>query len=76
MVAVKKRNEPGQMAEGRELEVQHLAETTDLSPKMARELLEKNMATFGTASVRKQIDIMLRAERRQDRTSAIASAGP
>ena len=41
MVAVKKRAVPGKMAEGRELEVQHLAETTDLSPKQARELLEK-----------------------------------
>jgi hypothetical protein len=33
--------EPGKMADGRELEVQHLAETTDLSPKQARDLLEK-----------------------------------
>lgn len=40
-MAVKKRAEPGMMAEGRELEVQHLAETMNLSPKQARELLAK-----------------------------------
>jgi hypothetical protein len=39
-MAVKK-GEPGKLAEGRELEVKHLAETTDLSPKQARDLLEK-----------------------------------
>lgn len=33
--------EPGMLAEGRELEIQHLAETTDLSPKQARALLER-----------------------------------
>jgi hypothetical protein len=36
-----KKAEPGKMAKGRELEVMHLAETTDLSPKQARDLLEK-----------------------------------
>ena len=36
-----KKPKPGKLAEGRELEVQHLAETTDLSPKQARELLAK-----------------------------------
>jgi hypothetical protein len=30
---------PDEMAEGQELEVQHLVETTGLSPKQARELL-------------------------------------
>ena len=40
-MAVKKRLEPSRIAEGRELEVQHLAETTGLSPKQARELLAK-----------------------------------
>ena len=39
-MAVKK-GEPGKLAEGRELEVKHVAETTDLSPKQARDLLEK-----------------------------------
>jgi hypothetical protein len=36
-----KKPKPGKLAEGRKLEVQHLAETTDLSPKQARELLAK-----------------------------------
>ena len=36
-----KKAEPGRIAEGRELEVKHLAETTDLSPRQARQLLEK-----------------------------------
>ena len=40
-MAVKKSLEPSRIAEGRELEVQHLAETTGLSPKQARELLAK-----------------------------------
>ena len=40
-MAVKKRTEPGKMAEGRELEVQHLAKTAGLSAKQARELLAK-----------------------------------
>jgi hypothetical protein len=40
-MAVKKRSKPSKIAEGRELEVQHLAETTGLSPKRARELLAK-----------------------------------
>ena len=40
-MAVKKGLEPSRIAEGRELEVQHLAETTGLSPKQARELLAK-----------------------------------
>ena len=40
-MAVKKRTEPGKMAEGRELEVQHLVDTTDLQSKQARALLEK-----------------------------------
>ena len=31
----------GKLAKGRELEVRHLVETTDLSPKQARELLAK-----------------------------------
>ena len=30
-----------QISEGQELEVTHLAETTDLSPKQARELLKR-----------------------------------
>ncbi|MGO4831808.1 hypothetical protein AB4144_05855 [Rhizobiaceae sp. 2RAB30] len=30
------------LAKGRELEVQHLAETTDLSPNQARELLQRH----------------------------------
>ena len=33
--------EPGTIAEGRELEVQHLVETTGLSPSQARDLLAK-----------------------------------
>ncbi len=36
-----KKAEAGKMAKARELEVMHLAETTDLSPNQARELLEK-----------------------------------
>ena len=40
-MAAKKRLEPSRIAEGRELEVQYLAETTGLSPKQARELLAK-----------------------------------
>jgi hypothetical protein len=36
-----KKSKPGKIAQGRELEVQHLAETTDLSPKQARGLLAK-----------------------------------
>lgn len=36
-----KKGEPGKLAEGRELEVKHLVETTDLSPNQARALLEK-----------------------------------
>ena len=40
-MAVKKGLEQSRIAEGRELEVQHVAETTGLSPKQARELLAK-----------------------------------
>jgi hypothetical protein len=36
-----KKPKPGKLAEGRELEVKYLAETTDVSPKQARELLAK-----------------------------------
>jgi hypothetical protein len=36
-----KKGEPGTLAEGRELEVKHLTETTDLSPSLARALLER-----------------------------------
>lgn len=32
----------GQLAAGQDLEVQHLAETTDLSPNQARELLKRH----------------------------------
>ena len=32
---------PGKIAEGRDLEVQHLVETTGLSPSQARDLLAK-----------------------------------
>ncbi len=32
----------GAIARGQELEVQHLAETTDLSPNQARELLRRH----------------------------------
>ncbi|MDQ6437815.1 hypothetical protein RB623_27495 [Mesorhizobium sp. LHD-90] len=39
---VEKRRPPSRLAEGRELEVQHLAETTDLSPSQARELLRRH----------------------------------
>ena len=40
-MAAKKRLEPSRIAEGRELEVQYLAETTGLSSKQARALLAK-----------------------------------
>lgn len=33
--------EPGKMAEGRDLEVRHLIETTGVTPDQARSLLEK-----------------------------------
>jgi hypothetical protein len=36
----------GRIANGRELEVQHLAETTDLSPNQARELLRRHGNDF------------------------------
>jgi hypothetical protein len=41
-MATKKTGEAGRLAKGAELEVQHLAETTDLSPKQARELLKRH----------------------------------
>ena len=34
-------NKKNQISEGQELEVMHLAETTDLSPNQARELLKR-----------------------------------
>lgn len=37
-----KRPKRTRLAKGRELEVQHLAETTDLSPNQARELLQRH----------------------------------
>jgi len=41
-MAKKKTAEGGRLAAGQELEVQHLAETTDLSPNQARELLKRH----------------------------------
>jgi hypothetical protein len=41
-MAKKRTPEGGRLAKGRELEVQHLAETTDLSPNQARELLKRH----------------------------------
>lgn len=38
----KKTKQGGRLAAGQELEVQHLAETTDLSPRQARELLKRH----------------------------------
>ena len=40
-MAVQKGPEPSRIAQGRELEVQHLAETTGLTSNQARQLLEK-----------------------------------
>lgn len=37
-----KKTEGGRLAAGLELEVQHLAETTGLSPRQARELLKRH----------------------------------
>lgn len=37
-----KRRKRTKLAKGQELEVQHLAETTDLSPNQARELLQRH----------------------------------
>jgi hypothetical protein len=41
-MATQKIDGRGATEKGRELEVQHLAETTDLSPKQARDLLRKH----------------------------------
>ena len=38
----KRKSEPGAIKKGQELEVKHLAETTDLSPNQARELLRRH----------------------------------
>jgi hypothetical protein len=38
----KKPKKPTRIAEGQEQEVQHLAETSDLSPNQARELLARH----------------------------------
>lgn len=37
-----KRGKRGKIAKGQELEVQHLAETTDLSPNQAKTLLQRH----------------------------------
>lgn len=37
-----KSERPGSLKQGQELEVQHLAETTDLSPEQARTLLKRH----------------------------------
>ena len=44
----------GRIAKGRELEVQHLAETTDLSPNQARELLRRHGNDF--AKIREEAE--------------------
>jgi hypothetical protein len=41
-VAKQKADKDGRLAKGRELEVNHLAETTDISPNQARELLKRH----------------------------------
>jgi hypothetical protein len=41
-MARRKSEKTGAIARGQELEVQHLAETTDLSPNQARELLRRH----------------------------------
>jgi hypothetical protein len=41
-----KRRKRTRLAKGQELEVQHLAETTDLSPNQARELLRRHGADW------------------------------
>jgi hypothetical protein len=38
----RKSEKPGAIARGQQLEVQHLAETTELSPNQARELLRRH----------------------------------
>lgn len=40
--ATKKHNKRTRLAKGQELEVQHLAETTDLSPNQAKALLQRH----------------------------------
>ena len=47
-------NEVGRLAKGKELEVQHLAETTDLSPNQARELLRRHGNDF--AKIREEAE--------------------
>ena len=44
----------GRIAKGRELEVQHLTETTDLSPNQARELLRRHGNDF--AKIREEAE--------------------
>jgi hypothetical protein len=41
-MAVRKTSDTSRVVKGQELEVQHLAETTDLSPNQARALLRKH----------------------------------
>jgi len=41
-MAKRKSETPGKIKRGQELEVTHLAETTDLSPNQARELLKRH----------------------------------
>ena len=44
----------GRIAKGRELEVQHLTETTELSPNQARELLRRHGNDF--AKIREEAE--------------------
>ncbi|MER9657250.1 hypothetical protein NKJ26_27860 [Mesorhizobium sp. M0152] len=45
-MAAKKTNDTSRVVKGAELEVEHLAEVTDVSPKQARALLRKHGADW------------------------------